>query len=196
MDYIFKLESKIAVQSLSHIFHRVTFWFYRHSWVVPVAILIGIGIVGCLNIRMQNKLTLIGTLLAFSYFLQKQKLADTQLMKELITEFNGRYDALNEKLKAILKRGKEHPSSKLTDCECEKIDDYFNLCAEEFLFYDLGYIDSRVWKAWSNGMEPYFQDQRICERWRQEKTSGSYYGFRPPACDQEIEEDFIVDILE
>ncbi len=121
-----------------------------------------------------------GGSISFFYFFQKQKLDEIRLMKELITDFNSRYDNLNEKLNDILlRKGDEEPSMELDQNARATLNDYFNLCAEEYLFKDLGYIDPQVWKAWYRGMEIYFKDRRICELWEQEEK-GSYYGFTFP----------------
>ena len=117
--------------------------------------------------------------LSFFYFFQKQKLDEIRLMKELITDFNRRYDKLNEKLNCILRKGDEEPSLELDQHARATLNDYFNLCAEEYLFKDLGYIDPQVWNAWYRGMEIYFKDRRICALWEQEEK-GSYYGFTFP----------------
>ena len=115
--------------------------------------------------------------ISFFYFFQKQKLDEIRLMKELITDFNSRYDNLNEKLNDILKRGYEDPSMELDQNDLATLNDYFNLCAEEYLFKELGYINPRVWKAWYRGMGIYFKDRRIRELWEQEEKTDSYYGF-------------------
>ena len=156
-------------------------WFFRHSFVVFVIISISIG-VGLRWLGVEGErldVLVISSGLASFYFFHRQKLAETRLMKELITEFNGRYGALNERLNLILEQGKKHPAPKLSPCERATLYDYFNLCAEEYLFKDLGYIDSRVWKAWDEGMQTYAEDSRICALWDQEKK-GSYYGFTFP----------------
>src|SRR5436190_2837771 len=46
--------------------------------------------------------------------------------------------------------------------ETQKLEfiDYFNLCAEEFLFQRLGYIYDEVWTSWRNGMLQYGRDPR------------------------------------
>lgn len=116
----------------------------------------------------------------FFYFFQKQKLNETRLMKELITDFNNRYDKLNERLNDIRRKGDEDPSMVLDQNDRTTLDDYFNLCAEEHLFNDLGYIDPQVWKAWDNGMRIYARDRRIREYWEQELETDSYYGFSLP----------------
>ncbi len=55
--------------------------------------------------------------------------------------------------------------------------DYFNLCAEEYMYFNAGCIDSRVWLAWINGMRHFAGDPEILEIWNQELESDSYYGF-------------------
>ena len=124
-------------------------------------------------------LTALGSGISSFYFFQKQKLDEIRLMKELITDFNSRYDNLNGKLNAILRKVAEDPSTELDQDDRTILNDYFNLCAEEYLFNELGYIDPRVWKAWYKGMEIYFKG-RIRELWEQEEKTGSYYGFTFP----------------
>ena len=102
-----------------------------------------------------------------------------RLMKKLITDFNSRYDNLNEKLNDILRKGDEDPSMELDQNDRATLNDYFNLCAEEYLFKELGYIHPQAWEAWYKGMGIYFTDQRICKFWEQEEK-GSYYGFTFP----------------
>src|SRR5262249_14262415 len=46
-------------------------------------------------------LTIVGGLASALYFIQKQKLEELQLFKELFIEFNSRYDKLNEALNSI-----------------------------------------------------------------------------------------------
>ena len=115
--------------------------------------------------------------ISFFYFVQKQKLDEMRLMKELITDFNSRYDNLNEKLNDVLRKGDEDP---LEQNDFTTLNDYFNLCAEEYLFKKLGYIHPQVWEAWYKGMKIYFEDKRICKFWEQEEKTGSYYGFTFP----------------
>ena len=158
------------------------FFLFRHS----LFLLLGVVSVGAVLLWWfelegdRNVLLAVGTLLTFFYFLQKQQLEETRLMKELITDFNGRYDAMNEELQRILETGQRSPATKLTPCEEKKVVDYFNLCAEEYLFHTLGYVEPRVWKAWRNGINAYAKDQRMRDVWKREKQSCSYYGFQFP----------------
>jgi hypothetical protein len=110
----------------------------------------------------------VAAVLSVSFFVQQQRLAEMNLFWELITAFNGRYDKLNERLMRIR-------------CEDDSTDyqvvwDYFNLCAEEFLFFSEGYIDERVWRAWCIGMLDYFEVEPFLTMWRDVGARDSYYG--------------------
>lgn len=109
------------------------------------------------------------------YFLNQQHLKKARFFKELVTEFNQRYDAQNNKLLTILKT-----SEPLYEEQKQSLIDYFNLCAEEYLFYEAGYIDNRVWDSWYNGMKQFGRDHRVSELWQQEIQTNSYYEFEFP----------------
>ena len=120
-------------------------------------------------------LTILGGVLSSIYFVQKQKLEETRLFKELFTEFNKRYDKMNDNLNRICQ---SNPEDELTSREINDLYDYFNLCGEEYLFYKQGYILSEVWEPWLNGMRIFYQDKRIRELWEEELKTNSYYGFK------------------
>ena len=108
------------------------------------------------------------------YFIQKQKLEELRLFKELFMSFNRRYDKMNESLNRIASGGQ---TKQLTRDEKDILNDYFNLCSEELLFYQRGYIYHEVWTAWHNGVRFFMQeDGRIKRHWDEERTNDSYYG--------------------
>jgi len=109
--------------------------------------------------------------LGFYYFVQQQKLAETQLFHDLFTAFNERYDKLNDKLAKIAQQ-----SEALSDCHRSLIVDYFNLCAEEYLFYKEGYIHRDVWRSWCRGMLWYLSRYPFQDVWHEEARTESYYG--------------------
>jgi hypothetical protein len=123
------------------------------------------------HITWQIRTTLVGGIISCAYFVQKHKLDELQLFKELFKEFNERYDALNEELNRILLSEK-----KLDNKDKDILFNYFNLCGEEYLYYKEGYILPSVWKAWRNGMRIFFQDKKIKELWKEECKTDSYYG--------------------
>ena len=98
----------------------------------------------------QDRLALVGALatgtVGFCYFVQQQKLAEIRLFKELFTEFNRRYDTLNGDLYDI-----RTGIRAIDEAARKTLIDYFNLCSEEFLFYQEGYIHPIVWRSWCRG---------------------------------------------
>jgi hypothetical protein len=116
----------------------------------------------------------IGISAAFTHFLYKQHHQDTEIFVNLFEKFNLRYDDLNEMLNAIVTRPVGSP---LSTQQIDTLYDYFNLCAEEYLFYEAGYIDEKVWQAWVCGMKYFAKDTAILRLWEKEIAAGSYYKF-------------------
>jgi len=106
------------------------------------------------------------------YFLQKQKLEELKLFKELFESLNARYDEMNSQLDDIVAARGDH----LTKDEMRILSDYFNLCAEEYLYFRKGYIYPEVWKAWQNGISFYLDNPRIQTFWKEERVNQSHYG--------------------
>src|SRR6266480_622502 len=140
----------------------IAFWFYLALGHRPELLLSGIGTAGGLT-----------------YFLYRQHLDETKLFSELFVAFNKRYDELNDSLNNILAGTGEGECSAI---ERERLFSYFNMCAEEYLFYRAGYIDKYVWDSWSRGMKVFFDHPRIRRLWEEDCKADSYYGFRPPRC--------------
>ncbi|HWY52030.1 MAG TPA: hypothetical protein VNW72_11165 [Chthoniobacterales bacterium] len=117
-------------------------------------------------------LTVIGGIGALAFYLHRRHAEDARLVKELLTEFNERYDKLNNDLQlACWRDARFEEETKLLFIK------YFNLCAEEWLFWRAGYIYEPVWEAWKNGMKQYSKDTRVITLWDKEAESDSYYGF-------------------
>jgi len=105
------------------------------------------------------------------FLTQKQKLEETRLFSELFTGFNKRYDDLNERIATI--KSQKPPCQD----EIDKIlTDYFNLCAEEYLFYKEGRILDSVWGAWCRGMKEHLRNNNIQGYWEKAQKENSYYG--------------------
>lgn len=117
-------------------------------------------------------LTVVAGIGALTFYLHKRHVEDARLVKELLEEFNQRYDALGTDLQFALSRNGEF--EKETQLKFVR---YFNLCAEEWLFWRAGYIYDPVWDAWKNGMKQYAKDRRVMAIWENEKLTDSYYGF-------------------
>lgn len=149
------------------------FIFRHYAWIAIVAAVVGLAIVFATTTTDRTSFvgSVVAGVLAFCYFAQTQKLAEMSLFKELFTDFNRRYDALNERLSAIaVNGGASDGSSK------QVIIDYFNLCAEEYLWYTEGYIHADVWRSWCAGMVWYFDREPFRTTWNEESKKNSYYG--------------------
>lgn len=150
---------------------------YPFGFILLSLVALVIVLVGPADRREQLLLGMISAIGGFFYFLYRQHLDETKLFRELFVEFNHRYSTLNNQLNAI-ERGEA--SKPLDPQEIDTLYEYFNLCAEEFLFFQAGYISKDVWQSWVHGMVHFACNERIRFLWNQElasDSSDSYYGF-------------------
>jgi hypothetical protein len=156
---------------------------HNRKWYPLIFLAGGAGVIAAwlhLSISSHQPDLLVSAFVAiggFTYFFYRQHLDETKLFKELFTDFNRRYDALNDELNKILFGTDE---GQLSNEEQKHLFTYFNLCAEEYFFYKAGYIDQSVWESWSRGMKDFFKHPRIQPLWEQDSMADSYYGFQPP----------------
>lgn len=119
-------------------------------------------------------------LLGTVFFLHKGHAEDARFMKELFEHFNNRYDLLNGDIQQLM----NEPDGPLSPAEEALLVDYFNLCAEEWVFRKLGYIYDPVWESWENGMRQYGKNKYVAQIWTRELETQSYYGFEFPVDEQ------------
>jgi hypothetical protein len=153
---------------------RKDFVFRNYVWLALAGALIAITIIITYTSKAE-RLGFIGTTVAaalgFCYFVQKQKLDELTLFRSLFAEFNERYALMSDDLEGI--RTENHA---IDSKQRMKVVRYFNLCAEEFLFYEEGFIHRAAWRSWCLGMKYYLEDSRIRKIWDDEVTLDSYYG--------------------
>jgi hypothetical protein len=132
---------------------------------------IGLLLLGRLDL---NAIAIIaGGVWGFAFGVQKQNLEEIKLFKELFEQFNARCDDLNDELNRIYLQ----PSDlSLKECEVKTLFKYFNLCGEEYLYFEKGFICPEVRRAWENGMKFFRQNPRIKKLWDDDLGCGSYYG--------------------
>jgi hypothetical protein len=149
------------------------FIFKNYWWIALLGASLGIGLV--VFFAPGQKASLLGSIIAaalgFCYFAQQQKLAEMSLFKQLFTEFNRRYDNLNERLRQVATSGKP-----LDEVARQAIIDYYNLCGEEYLFFTEGYIHREAWRSWCAGMLWYFEREPFRSMWDEENATNSHYG--------------------
>lgn len=152
---------------------KLKFWFYQNlMWLLMITLLCVVPMLIKSNEPLSTSATILGSVLSLIYFLQKQKLEELNLFRQLFKEFNERYDKVNEKLNEIITNSDEI----ISDSESDLLIDYFNLCGEEYFYYRKGYIDPIVWDSWFNGMVNLLAHPKIYNKWVNERQTISYYG--------------------
>jgi hypothetical protein len=141
--------------------------------ILSLALLIGGYYFGEWNLKGQWAIPVLGVAVGFTTFLFTQQLQETRLFSELFKEFNTRYNGLNGPLNKIV----ETADTGFNREDRQVLMDYFNLCAEEYLYFRAGYLDKAVWSAWVRGMKFYADVPGIRRIWEMEIEGGSYYGF-------------------
>jgi hypothetical protein len=152
-------------------------FFVRHwLWLAAFALslLIACGFLYWKNANSSLAIASVGGIVSLFFSVQKQRTEELRLFKELFVEFNSRYDQLNNPLNRICA---DQSADSITNADDLKIlNDYFNLCGEEFLFYKQGFIYEEAWQAWLNGMRFFYACPRIQMVWKAELDADSYYG--------------------
>jgi len=148
------------------------FWVMEnYGWILLVVLAAVFSALFALKLQFSEAVAAAGGALSVLYFVQKQKLEEMRMFRELFREFNERYDKMNEDLARIATE-----AAPLTAADKQLLVDYFNLCGEEYLYYTKGYIVPAVWASWRKGMEAIMNSRPVRPVWEEEKRTGSYYG--------------------
>jgi len=152
---------------------HLKFWFFdNYWWLLVLLAAVATGLLVFIKEPVASVAAMAGAVLSLLYFVQKQRLEEVRLFRELFKEFNERYDAMNDRLARI----RDIDDGEFAQGEAQLLIDYFNLCGEEYLYFSKGYIPPSVWEAWYLGMQQTISCPRINELWRGECAGGSYYG--------------------
>ncbi len=148
-----------------------------YPWLF-IALLIIFNLIGFIVLSSRFNadvcLSIIGAVAAFIHFLYSQHNKNTDIFITLFRDFNLRYDLLNNRLNKLFNKD---TNTLFSQEERNLLFDYFNLCAEEYLFFEAGYIDKDVWNSWLNGMRFFASNKQILDLWQGELKTNSYYGF-------------------
>jgi hypothetical protein len=157
---------------------KFKYWFFNNYWWLFILVFVVLSILAVSVIEITRLWEIVAGIYAILvsafFFVQKQRIEELRIFKELFTEFNNRYDNLNDPLNKIIDG---NPNEELTQNEKIILFDYFNLCGEEYFFYKQRHIHPDVWKSWLNGMQLYYNKPRIGKLWIDELGQNSYYGF-------------------
>lgn len=154
------------------LFNRIRPWLGRRYWwsVFPLLCILTV-LVACGGLNEVSAIPIAAIAMGFIYFVQKQRLAELTLFNALFREFNERYDRFNGRLRRIMASQKD-----LTPGQSVVLENYFNLCSEEYFYFKHGIIDDLIWRSWCRGMLRYLEDDRIRAQWMVEETVDSHYG--------------------
>lgn len=150
---------------------------WKRYWLWIILLLIAISLLSVLSaserISTQVFIGLTLTCLASFISIITHFQNSDKFFKELFTEFNSRYDKLNNFLNGI------KDDQKLTNEERQKIIDYLNLCAEEYMWVQKGWIPAHIWDSWKNGIKLHQTKLPIKQVFDEERAiwKSSYYGF-------------------
>jgi len=128
----------------------------------------------------QAFLAVSGTLVAWYIGYLQLRLEDDRIFKDLFEKFNMRYDhELNDLINGIRIDSNDF-ERELSNKEKQQLLDYFNLCAEEFLWFKKGRIPADVWNAWRTGILRNISTPQIRTFYEQEvlkpNIKDSFYG--------------------
>ena len=155
---------------------KLKFWIFQNYWWISLIfflVLLYFAFTLDYKIRVEIIISILTILISVTFFLQKQRLEELKLFKSLFKDFNKSYNELNENLNEI----NVNPNEELTKSQKKALNDYFNICGEEYLYYKQRYIHPEVWDTWRKGMKYFYKDKRIKELWDKELSENFYYGF-------------------
>jgi hypothetical protein len=153
-------------------FKQLLFRSYGWLGLMSVVAMLAWSLCHLQSISWQLVTTWLGGTFIFVSAVQKQKLDEVKMFAELFTDFNRRFEELSSGLSRIWAVS----DREITPGERETLKRYFDLCAEEFLFWDEELIHPEAWKAWKRGMRFYFAHEHIGALWRDELAKCCYYG--------------------
>ena len=104
-----------------------------------------------------------GLFITVYYQHQNAKLAHDKMTKELFTEFNTRYNNLNDFLEKIEVTCKSQEELDANPELKYKLNDFFNLCAEEYYWKQRGRIDKSIWEGWCAGMNSWYNRVEVIQ---------------------------------
>jgi|ERR1017187_8680057 hypothetical protein len=155
--------------------HKIKRWLFNYYATVSIVVfMVALGLFIDKQLCWKQFTAIAAAAFLVAFAVQKQRLGETELSRELFDKFNERYDEMNDDLNEIWNQPEDKP---LSDDEKRRLFKYFNLCGEEYLYYQLGYIWPEVWAAWKSGMTFFRKKSRIKDFWDKELGNNqSYYG--------------------
>ncbi len=136
-------------------------------------------VIAVLSLLATAYIGLIGYRLTKTFSAKTEKLSHQSLFHQLFRDFNSRYGQVNSFL-IQLESHSQNPDYTLENLKADfdlydKINDYLNICAEEYYWYKQGRLDDKVWASWQIGMNIWYNKLPILRELWQEEISGDGY---------------------
>lgn len=136
-------------------------------------------IVSCLNLVATSILGIMAYKLTEKYSKKSQNLNEDTIFHQLFRDFNERYNKVNSTLNHLELNGYTLEELKKDEHLYNDVLDYLNLCAEEYFWHKKGRIVGKVWQAWDEGMNYWFNNITVLrDTWDDEINKNgckSYY---------------------
>lgn len=136
-------------------------------------------IISALALLATASIGVIGYQLTKTFSIKTEKLSRQSLFHQLFRDFNTRYGQVNSFLiqLEIHSQNLEYTLENLkADFELyDKINDYLNICAEEYYWYKEERLDDKVWTSWQIGMNIWYSKLPILRELWQEEIRGEGY---------------------
>lgn len=157
----------------------------KFEWLLIITSILFIVVLVLIFLLENLRTQLIATLAAIATFylsLNKHWLDSDAIFHTLFDSFNERFNKLNDNLNIIRENSlAELPGPyQLNDNKTanQVIQDYLNLCAEEYFWYQKGRIEKEIWESWKEGIRYYLEAPMVYNYFKgQEAEDKAYYGF-------------------
>ncbi len=152
--------------------------FIKQNWgfiITAISFVIVIYLLWCKQVENTLAIGILGTIATFYFGVLKYKMENDKIFNELFTSFTTRYD---DKLNDLFNELRLDLVKKIELDDKKLIIDYFNLCAEEYMWYSRNRIPKSVWIAWKAGIIENLEIVQVKEVYLKETKNGgkSFYG--------------------
>lgn len=136
-----------------------------------IYLILGIALFYMLDEKVEILGAVVATGITLSLGIRQYKTENDKIFKDLFMDFNSKYDQeFRKRLNKIRKQNKIKDPNILID--------YFNFCAEEYVWKTKGRIPDRVWDSWEKGIVFFISNPIVREIFDKEKEQkNSYYGW-------------------
>lgn len=135
--------------------------------------------ISILNLIATSILGVMAYVLTYKYSKKAQSLNEDMTFHQLFRDFNERYNKVNGTLNHLELNSYTLDELKKDEVLYDHVLDYFNLCAEEYFWHKKGRIIGKVWDAWDDGMNYWFNNIKVLrDAWDDELNKNgckSYY---------------------